>query len=550
MGQLIERQQPTLFGGVSKQPAHVRRPNQFEESTNALSTVVSGGFEKRPASQMITKIAGLNTAVEYAVFEIDRDPTEQNFVLLDQLGNILVYDTIAGTAKTVNIGDTKRYFLVEAIQVDSTGVMDTSALTDAQGFGWDSSDRFQIKHADTQFDWGFISSDGNLDFDLEGSADGSSWVDLATGNTGTSGTFSTTVDAAATGDHNYIRISIDVAAGTAADTLTLWATFKDKTYLFQGTDGPEDFAMVSVADFNFIANRTVVTRLAEADSGTITDTARATISGTPPAGIPAPTGTGNTYHIVNDSAGFDDFYVIDDTTEGVYKETADPTAHNNFDLSSMPHQLVREADGTFTFKAAAYDARPVGDETVVEAPSFIGKTVSDVVFFRNRLGFIADENVFLSRSADALNMWPEKAVDVLDTDPVDRAATTTDVNLLKWGAVYRKILFATSLRAQFEMTSESAFTCETQGDERRPVLRLRGPRECPDVRVLLRRDQLRQHCLGRDQAHRGLHPQLDPQDRHRPGLGLCVRLDLRGAEHGLRVPHVLRRQREGPVILG
>ncbi len=187
---------------------------------------------------------------------------------------------------------------------------------------------------------------------------------------------------------------------------------------------------------------------------------------------------------MNDSAGFDDFYVIDDTTEGVYKETADPTAHNNFDLSSMPHQLVREADGTFTFKAAAYDARPVGDETVVEAPSFIGKTVSDVVFFRNRLGFIADENVFLSRSADALNMWPEKAVDVLDTDPVDRAATTTDVNLLKWGAVYRKILFATSLRAQFEMTSESAFTPQTAQFDlstRYPASELAKPKAMNDV---------------------------------------------------------------------
>jgi hypothetical protein len=233
--------------------------------------------------------------------------------------------------------------------------------------------------------------------------------------------------------------------------MTIWATFQDKTYLFTGVNGPEDFAFVSVADHTFIANKTVTTRLAEAGSGTVTDTARSTAAGTPPAGIPAPSGNGNIYKIINDQDRFATYFVIDDTTENLYKETADPNDHNEFDQSTLPHELVRNADGTFTFAAAAWDPRAAGDSVIAEAPSFIGKKIADCIFFRNRLGLIADEGLVLSRSADAYNWWPEKAIEVLDTDPIDRSATTTDVNLLKFATVFRKLLFATSDRAQFEL---------------------------------------------------------------------------------------------------
>lgn len=463
MGQLVPRQIPTLFGGVSRQPNLVRKANQVQEGKNALFSVVTGGFEKRPNTQHIAALTALDNTVEYKVHPIDRDNTEQLFVLLDPAGNIFVYDAITGAAKTVTIGDTKRYFMVELDDIDSTGVVVTTDQTDAAAYGFDANNIYQVKHADTQFDWGWKLSDAATIFKIEGSADGSTWNDIATGLTGASGTTSTTVDAAATGDHNYIRFNITTAAGTAADTITVWATFKDKTYLFKDVDGPEDYALTTVADFTFIANRNHVTRLAEADSGTVADTARDTASGTPPAGLVAPSGTGNIYKIIQDGNEFTTFYVIDDTTENLYVETADPNAHNAIDFSSMPHQLVREADGTFTFKAATWDARGVGDETITEAPKFIdgNETVGDVVFFRERLGFLAGETVYLSRVGDAFNLWPEKAVAQLDTDPIEREARATDVNILKWGTVFRKLLFVTGERSQWELSALDAMTPNT-----------------------------------------------------------------------------------------
>ncbi len=484
MGQLVPRQIPTLFGGVSRQPNIVRQPNQVEEGKNALFSVVTGGFEKRPASQFIAEMTTLDNTVDYKVHAIDRDNTEQLFVLLSPEGEILVFDSITGAAKTVNIGDSTRYFLVEIDQIDSTGRISAGAAPDSQAFGYNSQDEYPVSHSDTVFAWGYKLSDAASVFKVEGSVDGTTWNNIATGKTGASGNFNTTVDAVATGDHNFIRFDMSTAAASSSDTLTVFATFKDKTYLSIEADGPEDFALVTVADFTFIANRNHVARLAEADAGTVTDTARATVLDVPPAGLVVPTGTGNIFKIIQDDNEFTTFYVIDDTVENLYLETANPNAHNAFDASSLPHQLVREADGTFTFSESTWAARTVGDEDITKAPDFMNGTVSDVVFFRERLGFLAGESVYLTRAGDPLNLWPEKAVATLDTDPIERTARTTDVNLLKFGTVFRKLLFTTSERAQFELSALDAFTPGTAAyDEatRYPASPVAKPQAMGDV---------------------------------------------------------------------
>ena len=451
MGKLVERSLPSFFGGVSRQPTIVRKENQVENQTNALSSVATGGFEKRPCTQHIAALAGVDITEEYFTHFIDRSATEQHAILIDTSGSILAYNAITGASVTVTIGDTKRYFLVENSELGTgTGVVEVDGVDFEK----------QIKHDDTQFDWGWQLSDATTGrFKVEGSANGTDWNDLETGVGGAaSGTFSTTVDAVATGDHNYIRINITTGMAGATDTITIWATFKDKTYLFEDVAGPEDLAAVTVADHTFIANKTVVTRMAEADSGTVVDTARTTAVGTPPAGIPAPDGEAGIYKIIEDDNAFTAYYVDDDATDALWVEVADPNAHNAFDASSLPHSLVRNADGTFTFQAATWEDRAVGDETITPEPPFIGKQINDVVFFRNRLGFLADENEFLGRIGLPFNMWPEKAVEQLDGDPIDRKAATNDINILRFATVFRKILFSTSDRAQFELSSTDAFT--------------------------------------------------------------------------------------------
>jgi hypothetical protein len=118
----------------------------------------------------------------------------------------------------VNIGDTKRYFLVESDNNDTVEIVDDED-------GVDIELQLAFDSGETTFDWGWQLSDATTGrFKVEGSVDGVVWNDIQTNIGGAaSGTFSTTIDAVATGDHNYIRFSITTGMATAADTITIWA---------------------------------------------------------------------------------------------------------------------------------------------------------------------------------------------------------------------------------------------------------------------------------------------------------------------------------------
>jgi hypothetical protein len=451
VGKLVEQPIPSLFGGVSKQPDAVRRPEQIEQADNAMMSVVTGGFEKRPPSTLIKKLTYLSTSADYSFHSLDRSATEQYFVLVDGTvgvgatgASIIVMDSITGTQKTVTVSDSTRYFMIETTGLDSTGIVQVDSANMSEKLAFDSGE--------TAFAWSWLLSDGTTGrFKVEGSVDGTTWVDIATAKGGaTSGTFSTTIAAVATGDHNYIRVNITTGMATSGATMTIKATFKDKTYILGANS--EDIRMASVADTTFIVNRNKKPRMAEADTGSINATYQTFTD------LPAGSGSGNIAHIIGDDVdGFGSYYVVDSGTD-FWEETVDPTAHNAFDFTSLPHTLTKQTDGTFVYTSATWDPRGAGDEEITPVPPFVGLQIQDLTLYRNRLTFIADEETYSGQAGDIFNMWPQKAVEVLDNDPVSRGATTSDVNILKHATVFRKILFTTSRRAQFELTSSGAFT--------------------------------------------------------------------------------------------
>lgn len=430
---------------MSRQPQNVRNTNQVEEADNALLSVVSGGFEKRPPTQHLAKLNGLDTADEHAVMWIDRDSTEQYVVLVNPTdGTIDIHDAIDGSAVTVNVGDTKRYFGIEQTGVDITGI-----VLPAKRIIFDASE--------TQLSWTVKLSDASTVVKIEGSVDDVTYNDIQTGITGASSTFNTTIDAVATGDHNYIRVTVTSAAGSADDTITVSAQFLDMTYLIEGSPFPEDFTLTPIADTSILVNKKAVTSMEEKDSGAV--------AGTVQEFNDLPTNGGvdvfdaEIYRVEGDDAdNFDSYYVIAAVSgsDTLYSETSDPTQANFIAAYSMPHELVREADGTFTFRAATWNAREVGDDDLVPVPPFIGRSIGDVAFFGNRMAIAADESIYLGQQGDLFDMWPEKAIQQQDTDPIDRSASTNQVNILEWLVVFRKLLFSTSGIAQFELAGAGA----------------------------------------------------------------------------------------------
>lgn len=154
----------------------------------------------------------------------------------------------------------------------------------------------------------------------------------------------------------------------------------------------------------------------------------------------------------------DDYYVSYVAEDQVWRECARPAMKNHIDNTTMPHVLVREADGTFTFKCADWSVRDAGDEDSNPEPSFIGGTINDVFYHRNRLGFLSGENIILTRSADFFNFWMTSATKVQDTDPIDLAVSDNTISTLYNAVTFDTDLILFSQEAQFMLSADGILT--------------------------------------------------------------------------------------------
>ena len=114
--------------------------------------------------------------------------------------------------------------------------------------------------------------------------------------------------------------------------------------------------------------------------------------------------------------------------EGVWEECVLPGANTDFDASTMPLQLVRTNSTTFTLSTVAWEGAQVGDtapDGTNPQASFVGKTINKMVFFRNRLVMLSDENVIMSRPGNFFNFWAKTATTFSNVDPIDLSCSST-----------------------------------------------------------------------------------------------------------------------------
>ena len=114
--------------------------------------------------------------------------------------------------------------------------------------------------------------------------------------------------------------------------------------------------------------------------------------------------------------------------EGVWEECVLPGANTDFDAGTMPLQLVRTNATTFTLSTVAWEGAQVGDtapDGTNPQASFVGKTINKMVFFRNRLVMLSDENVVMSRPGNFFNFWAKTATTFSNVDPIDLSCSST-----------------------------------------------------------------------------------------------------------------------------
>ena len=109
---------------------------------------------------------------------------------------------------------------------------------------------------------------------------------------------------------------------------------------------------------------------------------------------------------------------------GSWSECAEPGIAKT--LTNMPLVIQRTAATTFTVRQFTYQDRRVGDDNTNPMPTFVGKRINKVLFFRNRLALLAGENVILSRpgSLGTPDFFIESALTVSASDPIDISAAS------------------------------------------------------------------------------------------------------------------------------
>ena len=433
---VVSRAIPTLLRGVSQAADSTKQADHADIQDNANSNPVQG-LSKRSGSQFITTLS--NSAIgNVHIQTINRDTTER-YVAIFSNGNVKVYE-LDGTELTVH-------------KPDGTAYLNTS------------NPRSQIKTV-TIADFTFVVNTSiTTAMDSAVSAGNITQAVVFINQVSDKTTYSITVDGVTVTDDttndatlSTTQVASDLVSGLNSGLTGFTIARNGPVIHIKKNDG-SNFS-IDGTDSQGNTQLTVVKDSVQR----FTD-------------LPTVSPNGYVVEIKGDEAtNFDNYYVKFVTNnggafeEGQWEETVEAGIPFKFDYATMPHVLIRQADGNFrfakvdgdsytaagqTFSLPKWGERTVGDQDSAPNPSFIGATINNVFFFRNRLGFLADDNVVLSRVAEFFNFFPETVISVIDSDPIDVGASHTKVAILKHAVTMGEQLILFSDQTQFVLTSSS-----------------------------------------------------------------------------------------------
>ena len=178
------------------------------------------------------------------------------------------------------------------------------------------------------------------------------------------------------------------------------------------------------------------------------------------ADLPAQCKDGYVTKVKNSDANEDDYYVKffgenGRDGPGTWEECPKPSRKINFDKGTMPIQIIRAKANTFVVKQIAWDDCLVGDTTTAPEPSFIGKAINKMLFFRNRLVMLSDENVIMSQPGNFFNFWPKSAITYTANDNIDLSCSSEYPAIVYDGIQVNQGLVLFTKNQQFMLTTDS-----------------------------------------------------------------------------------------------
>lgn len=106
----------------------------------------------------------------------------------------------------------------------------------------------------------------------------------------------------------------------------------------------------------------------------------------------------------------------------------------------------------------AYAARVVGDGLTSPIPWFVGKPITMLSVFQDRLIVGSENYVNTSRSGDYLNFWRASVVNIADSDPVEIFAHGSEGDVLQHAVLYNGNLIIFGERQQYGISGDSVLS--------------------------------------------------------------------------------------------
>ena len=497
-----------MINGVSQQPPALRLASQAESVVNCLSSPVEG-LTKRPPFNHIAKLLSGSAGTGHPFVEIvDRDGTIQYLIMIRD-GAIDVFN-LDGTSQTITTPNGTDYLDITntADPADKFRVASVADFT----FIVNREKTVTMDHAGTytQNDGATPPAVGNIitvtsnahglttgvkvqiDFETGTSVDDTYVVTVVDANTFTL-VGATNLDTS--GNCRFNELSPDVSAkgivfikaadyGTTYEVkikdptgATTLATASYTTASAGGTvpnsgviatDLKNDLQSALPSGWTFTVDQYII-RIQRQDGTDFiiesTDTKAGTytkaIKGAIDTMSDLPTLCENGFVIKvqgTKTTKLDDYFVKFETSNGldfgfgIWRETVGPLEPYKFNKATMPHVLVRDAaTGTFEFKQFDWSGRVAGDLVTAPTPTFVGTTINNINTFRNRLIFLADENVIMSAADSYDRFFPETVQTIVDSDPIDLVTGGTEIHFLTSSLAFANTLLLFSRHGQFRL---------------------------------------------------------------------------------------------------
>mgnify|MGYP006237724565 CR=1 FL=1 len=163
----------------------------------------------------------------------------------------------------------------------------------------------------------------------------------------------------------------------------------------------------------------------------------------------------------------DDFYVKFKTTgsqpfgQGSWVETAGFRQSKGLDASTMPHRIINSEVNKFNVEAVNYEDREAGDDDTNPHPSFVDNKIKNIFLYKNRLGFVSNENVIMSGSGDLFNFYRKTVTTLLDDDRIDVSVASGRVLNLSSAVGFQENLILFGDNGQFALSGGDILTPKT-----------------------------------------------------------------------------------------